>query len=983
MKKKILWIALGLFGLLIVAAISIPFIFKDKIKAAIDRQIAAYVAADVQYRAEDFSLSLFKSFPDITASLQDFSIIDNSHFKGDTLLSVASFAITIDIWSVLFGDEMNIQSIRLQRPSLWAQADSLGHASWDILREQPADSLPKDEAATPLKINIRSWRLEEAHIIYQDHSLPLKVTLAQVSHQGKGALDADIFDLITKTEVGEFSAQYGGVEYLSRKQLRFDMTLGMDMAQSKYTFKDNSLRLNDFSLEFEGFVAMPDSSIEMDMRYKTPKNDFKALLSLVPGIYTESFKDLKSSGTLQCEGFVKGTYNAITLPAFGLRLLVEEGRFQYPDLPTAVQNIGIDLNIENQEGILDKTRIHLKRFHAELGKNPIDATALLEGLGDTRVDANVKARLNLAEMLRIFPVAGLSLKGVFQADVVAKGIYGPGKMPVVNATMQLQEGYVKSKDLPAPLEQISLQASLQSDGSLPNSSFQLQQFRMLLEGESLEAQASVKNFEDPNFDLRLKGGADLGKLTRIYPIEGMKLGGKVFADLNARGKMSDIQAGEYEKVPTVGYCTLQNFSYESAGMPPVGIRQAKLDFNPKELILESFEGNAGKSQMRMTGTLSNYMGYVFRNETIKGKLIFESALVDVNEWMPASESNPTDSSQLSVVLIPKNIDFVLNSTIDKVLYDNLALEQVRGNVIVREGTVRLEQMVFKTLGGEVLANGLYDTRDTEKPRFDFDFGIQQMAIEQAIASLVTMEKIAPLARAMTGKFSTKLKLNGDLQQNMMPVFNSLSGAGLVNIIQSTLKDAPVISKLSGLTKLSDLNPMQLKDVLMQLEIKDGRVRYKPFKVQAGKYEMMVDGSNGLDGSLDYLLQMDIPAGAAGQQVNSALASLTGQKFDGSEKIKLNINVGGLYKSPTLKIAKGSTGDTAKDALETKKEEIKNQLNEAIDEKKKEAEEKARAEAERLKAEAEEKARLEAERLKKLAEEEAKKKLKEKLPFKFP
>ena len=63
--KRIL-IGVGVFVIILVAAaIIIPVVFKDDIKAAIDKEIAKSINADVVFKAENFSLTVFRNFPNI------------------------------------------------------------------------------------------------------------------------------------------------------------------------------------------------------------------------------------------------------------------------------------------------------------------------------------------------------------------------------------------------------------------------------------------------------------------------------------------------------------------------------------------------------------------------------------------------------------------------------------------------------------------------------------------------------------------------------------------------------------------------------------------------------------------------------------------------------------------------------------------------------------------------------------------------------
>ena len=63
---------------------------------------------------------------------------------------------------------------------------------------------------------------------------------------------------------------------------------------------------------------------------------------------------------------------------------------------------------------------------------------------------------------------------------------------------------------------------------------------ILLDGQKIAGDLLLQNFDDYNWDLNVKGGIDLEKITRIFPVEGMTLSGKVNADIQTKGKYSDL-----------------------------------------------------------------------------------------------------------------------------------------------------------------------------------------------------------------------------------------------------------------------------------------------------------------------------------------------------------------------------------------------------------------------------------------------------------
>src|SRR5690606_35783272 len=114
--------------------------------------------------------------------------------------------------------------------------------------------------------------------------------------------------------------------------------------------------------------------------------------------------------------------------------------------------INVDMSVDNKDGNINNTNISIRQFHLDLGKNPVDAKATIQGLEPMQVDGNLKANVNLAEMTKVFPVEGMTLRGLLKIDADAKGTYSETQMPVIKADLNLSNGYVKSADFPAPIE---------------------------------------------------------------------------------------------------------------------------------------------------------------------------------------------------------------------------------------------------------------------------------------------------------------------------------------------------------------------------------------------------------------------------------------------------------------------------------------------------------------------------------------------------
>lgn len=933
--KALKWTSIILGGIIVIvllAALLIPILFKDKIKETIDKELAKTVNADIIFDAEKFDLTLFKNFPNITATLEDLGVINREPFAGQVLFATQKFEVEVNLKTILFSDQPRVKGISLIKPIINIKVLEDGRANWDIAMPS-ADTVSTEESGD-FSFGIDHWEIVDGDVSYTDLSLPFKLETKGFNHSGSGDFSQDAFDLETRTTIDSVTTTFDGTEYLTDKRVAIDAIVGISEGYSLFTFKENVAKINDFGLSFDGWFKMNENDFGMDINFKSPENSFKSLLSIVPGMYTSGFNNIETSGDLSFAGFVKGTYSDKQLPAFNLALNVKDAMFKYPDLPTAVNNINVDLLVENKDGVIENTFVNLKQLHLDFGSNPLDARAIIENLRDYRMDADVKANLNLAELTKMFPMEGLELKGNYNVNLTAKGVYDSVKnlIPAIDAQMSLANGYVKSKDFPLPLQDLKFQSTVKNTtGRMQETEIMVKDFSMLMDGEEFHADLILRDLVDYTWDLKVKGAVDLEKITKVFPMDGMSLAGKAKADIATKGKYSDLEAERYDRLPTSGTASITSFKYESKDLPyDVTIAQSNMVFDPRKIELQKMDGKIGKSDFSVTGSVLNYLGYVFgKGETIKGVVNFNSTLLDLNEFMTDTEESSTDTTSYGVIPVPKDIDFVLKSSIKSVRMMDLKITNATGDIVVRDGIANLNGLRFNMLGGAFTVNGTYNTQDINHPKYDFALKIDDMAIQQAANSFTLVQTYAPIAGLVKGNFSTDFNISGELLPDMSPNLKTVNGEGLVKIAQAALTQSKLVSGVTSLTKLENTDNVSLKDVLMSARINDGRLSVKPFDVKFGDYQTAISGSTGLDGSIDYALKMDVPAGKLGSQIQSFINKNTSAN-NPTDKIPVTIGLGGSYNDPKFNLIADEQTEQAKQAVaNAAKEEGQKALQEAV------------------------------------------------------
>ncbi|TAF32665.1 MAG: AsmA family protein [Cytophagales bacterium] len=939
MKKRSYYYLAGGFALVLLLVWLTPKFFAGAAKEKVLTMSEKYVNAKITFK--DIDLSLLSSFPDLEVGLENFEIHNKAPFEGDTLLKAKTFEICINFWSV-FSDEIIIKSIDIEEPDVYVRVLKDGRANYDIaIPDNAAKPITEEEGSS--KIALDSWKITNGTIRYSDASLPCWVSLKGFNHSGSGELDSDLFDLVTQTDVDSLSLNFDNINYFNKNKLSAKVIMDMNMATSTYKFKENNIKINDFAFSFAGMFAMPASGYDMDITFKAAESEFKNLLSLIPAVFMEGYESIKTSGSLVFEGFAKGTYDDTKnkMPAFGLKMGVKNGFLQYPDLPSAVQDIQMSMNIDNKDGNLENTTIDIQQFALKLGSNPVSGRLKLKGLTDYWIDADINAKVNLAELKTMFPMDSLDMKGLFGLNLKANGLYSEAKsvIPNINAKASLQQGYLKHLAYPIPMENIEMDATASNtSGKMADTSIELNKLILLVDKNPFEINGSIVNLDDYTYDLKVKGLLDLGKITKIYPIEKTTITGQMAMDLITKGKMSDIEASKYDKLPTSGKMSLKNFKYKSEDLPQgFNIDASEMTFTPERLIITSFLGSAGKSDLNITGHLLNYLAYGFHATGLKetpailvGNMSLKSRKFDVNEWLAEEEAASTTTEEpLTVFEVPKDIDFTFNANIEEVLYDNLTLKNMTGTIIAKNGTVRMNNLIFNTLGGTIRTSGLYDSRNLAKPLFDFDLDILEMGLGNAAQNFNTVQTFAPVAKNVEGIFNTKFKMKGGLKQDMMPDLLSLTGGGSMLLKQASFKQDPLMKSIIAQTGLKSLENSTLMDLIMQFSIENGRMFVKPYSFALGECLAGVEGSTGVDGSIDYKMMMMVPKSLMASKIQDWF-SLDVSKAQ-LDHLDLHFTLKGSYAQPRVSFDKTLLQNQIKAAIKAEvKEEVTEQGKELLE-----------------------------------------------------
>lgn len=617
-------------------------------------------------------------------------------------------------------------------------------------------------------------------------------------------------------------------------------------------------------------------------------------------------------------------------------------------------NADIEADLENQIFVLRQNELIINELHLNFDGNvsfnneDINLVLILK-----TPDTEFKNILSLIPAVYSKDFETIETSGTLKLEGFVKGIYNEFNIPSFDLDLQVSDAMFKYPELPKAVKDIIIDAKVTNSGGLmDNTIIDISKITCKLGSNPIDIKMMVQTpVSDPEIDMQVRGRLDLSTVSDFYPLgENEKLKGTfIAADVTLQGRLSAIENKQFNLVTAYGSIQIKDFEYLSKLISdPFNISNAQLVFTPNYIDLVTLKSNIGESDINAQGQLENYLAYAFTNGIIKGNLITSSRHFDLSAFLPqestVKQSDSTyllDSLPSEIIVIPPNINFEIASSFDRLIYDNIVMGNVSGRLAIRDQKLEIKDLSMNVLDGEMIVNGLYNTFIPDQPEVNFDVQMTDINIQRTYSTLRLMNTYAPIARKTSGFMSTHLTMNTKLDNQMVPIYQSMTGSG--NLVTSEIKIEGVnsLEQIADVLNLKDLNRLELNDISIDYEFVDGKTLVKPFKLQYDDFVANVAGWTSFDQSIDYVMDLNIPREKFGSAVNNVISDLVhqaasrGTRFSIGDTISLDVLIGGSLADPQITTNLKETGINLledvnaqmKEEIEVKKREVTKETRE--------------------------------------------------------
>lgn len=505
-------------------------------------------------------------------------------------------------------------------------------------------------------------------------------------------------------------------------------------------------------------------------------------------------------------------------------------------------------------------------------------------------------------------IESVNTTGNFTVNGIIKGLVSEETIPTLDINLHSDNASFKFPDLPKSVRNIAIDASVKNTtGNVDDTYIDINKLNFQVDEDVFKSEIHLKNLtKNMLVNANLDGVLNLANITKAYPITlENELSGILKGKLNTAFDMEAIETNAYQRIKNNGSVSLTNFIFSSEDIVnPIQINKADLTFKPGTVSLNSFDALTGKSDFSATGTINNLLGFLLSDKKLTGNFNLNSNMFVISDFMvedeTASETSNKTTAETESLKIPDFLDCTITANVKTVVYDNLNLKNLKGQLHIEDQNANLKNMTTDIFNGQLGISGNVSTK-AAKPVFDMKLAMQNFDISQSFNDLEMLKALAPIAKVLQGKLNSTIDVSGLLDESFSPDLSTISGNAIAKIITDKVdtSNSPLLAGLDSKLDFIDFNKLDLKDITTNLSFENGQVSVKPFSLKYKDIPIEVSGSHSFSNTMNYKAVLQVPAKYLGSEVNRLIGKINDSEVN-NITVPVTANIGGTFTSPNIK-----------------------------------------------------------------------------------
>ncbi|MPM07963.1 hypothetical protein SDC9_54274 [bioreactor metagenome] len=557
------------------------------------------------------------------------------------------------------------------------------------------------------------------------------------------------------------------------------------------------------------------------------------------------------------------------------------------------------------------------------------------------VDITVKSdKTDLNEFMSLMPQEvqkfsdGLEHRGTISIESHIKGKYSDGKMPAVDISLQMQDGYIERPENKIALSNIRFIGKFTTPDFAAQEKYflSLKNFSAKLDGKTISGSLQIKNLKNPEIKLSAKGELPLGKIQEWGQWESVKeMAGNVKFDVQYEGTINDfsnLQAKDFIDSKSQGTLLVEDAKLQTEGMSKMAsVKKLDAEFSNRDLEINEMDVAYGTSDFSGKAILKDILPFLFiENSELKLSADLHSKNIDITELFPEEENTQNTKETEIKFVLPKNIRAVIDYSADRLSYNKFGASDVRATVHVGENRVLAEDVSLKTLGGTIKGNGTCELKNKDV-KVSVDADLKNLDVREAFIVFNNFGQEDLTYDNLRGRTDVSLQMKAVFSETLEVDPATIVATANIEIENGQLVGYAPINDLDKIIKGRDFSDIQFEKMVSTITISDKTIKIPKTEIRSNVMNLKVTGTHSFDNNIEYHLEVKFSDVKKKNEKSHPEDEYGYVVDDGVGDPTLFILITGTVDDPQYKqLDKKAMQEKVKQDLKTEKQNLKKILN---------------------------------------------------------
>ena len=598
-------------------------------------------------------------------------------------------------------------------------------------------------------------------------------------------------------------------------------------------------------------------------------------------------------------------------------------------LPSKKLNLNGDIVIDTT-GVKIKSAIDLSDIQMDLDLESIDKAMIVKV---NIFEFELEPTLKLIPKYYLSALEGYELQG--KSTIKFNYINDQQKEACINVDFDLKEGYIKGKDFPFDMNEISLKGSYSNGKQRTDASteIKLNNIQFTTNGELVQANAVIQGLENPTLITDFNTQMQLSEIERWgYKHDFKSLLGDAQIKGTYKGKIGLENKFTYDlaMAEKTADLTINNLSLHSDEQSPQ-LSNAKLSIKlvDDNVNILTFNGTLSKeSKINFVGGIENVFSYLLlKNADLKiaGNLSSDRMIID--EFLDGSDKNsetPLETNPQEINL-PNDIVANINLNLVDLTFDRFHMRNFSSKISYKNKLLKVKDIVLETMSGIITSNVTFEQVKDGKLRLISTTVLDNINVRQLFYEFHNFGQTTMRHKHLKGKIDSDIYLRNEWDNYFNSIDEHLYSFIDVKINNGELLDFEPLMMMSDYISVEELKRIKFSTLENQIEIKNNLIDIPFMEIHSTAIDIAGAGTHSFDNVMDYefkILLNEILGNKFRRKNKKKVSEFGVVQDDGIKGMTMFLKMQGTVDDPQISYNTLRLRESLSDGFNKEKKELK-------------------------------------------------------------